>query len=145
MKLRPWHVLLFILTVTDAYLISHPNLLGRFGIWFYRYSYFKNFPNALITVGLTVGIAFGLTELTKRNLPARSATLLLALLLVAAVATFVGVFVKFSSGTYRFTGKAFIYGMHLLPGMLVVIFAQGLYEVFRTGKLNEPPNQRTSR
>lgn len=138
MKLRPWHVLLAILTITDAYLISHPNLLGRFGIWFYKYSYFKNFPNALLTVSLAVGVAFGLTELAKRKLPARGATLLLALLLVVALATFIGVFVKFSSGTYRFTGKAFIYGMHLLPALLVVIFAQGLYEVFRTGKLNEP-------
>ena len=136
MKLSFWHVLLVILTITDAYLISHPNLIGRLGIWFYKYAYFKNFPNALLTVSLVVGVAFGLTELAKRRFPARGAVLVLALLLVVAVATFLGVYFKFSGGSYRLTGKAFIYGMHLLPGLLVVIFAQGLYEVFRTGKLN---------
>ncbi|MBC7890773.1 MAG: hypothetical protein H7Y12_01050 [Sphingobacteriaceae bacterium] len=138
MPLRPWHLLLLVLTVTDAFLVSHPNLIGRFGVWFYKYASFKNFPNALLTVGLTVGISFGLTELVKRKLPARGAALVLALLLVVAVTLLLSVYLKFSGGTYRLTGKSFIYGMHLLPCLLLLIFAQGLYEVFRTGKLNEP-------
>lgn len=139
MKISPWHVLLIILTITDAFLLSHPNLIGRLGIWFYKYRYLQTFPRALLTVSITMGLAWSLTELTKRRLPARGAALVLALLLVVAVGMLLSVYLKFSGGTYRLTGKSFIYGAHLLPGMLTAVFAQGLYEVFRTGKLNEPP------
>lgn len=136
MNLRAYHFLLIILTITDAFLLAHPNLIGRVGILFYNYFYLKTFPRALLTVGITIGVAWGLTELCKRALSARAAVLVLALLLVGAVAILLNVYFKFSSGTYRLTGKAFIYGAHLLPILLISIFAQGIYEVFRTGKLN---------
>ncbi|MCY7349145.1 MAG: hypothetical protein LH606_00525 [Cytophagaceae bacterium] len=136
MNLRPYHILLIILTITDAFLLAHPNPVGRIGILFYNYFYLKTFPRALLTVGATIAVAWGLTEVCKRWLSARAAVLALALLLVGAVVILLNVYFKFSSGTYRLTGKAFIYGAHLLPILLIAIFSQGIYDVFRTGKLN---------
>ena len=62
--------------------------------------------------------------------------LLHTLLLAAAIGLFFYVFLQFSSGSYRLTGKGFIWGVHLLPALLVLIFLQSIYEVFRTGRLS---------
>ena len=50
-------LLLLVLSITDAYLLAHPNLVGRLGILLYKHSYIKTFPRALLTVLLVVGIS----------------------------------------------------------------------------------------
>lgn len=137
MRFRTHYLLYLVLAVTDAWLLSHPNLIGRVGIWLYRYSYIKNFPRAVVFVLLAVVFSILMSELIKKFFPVRTAVLLLALLLVIASMAFMNVFIQFSSGTYQFTGKAFIWGAHLLPFILILIFIQSLYEVFRTGKLDQ--------
>lgn len=44
-------LLLIVLSITDAYLLAHPNLIGRLGVLIYKHSYIKNFPRAVVTVG----------------------------------------------------------------------------------------------
>lgn len=136
MRFRSHYLLYLILSVTDAWLLSHPNLIGRVGIWLYKYTYIKTFPRALVFVLLAVGIALIISETVKRFLPVRTGVLVLALMLVISAMIFLNVFIQFSSGTYQYTGKGFIWGAHLLPVVLILIFAQSLYEVFRTGKLD---------
>ncbi|MBO9641386.1 hypothetical protein [Siphonobacter aquaeclarae] len=136
MRFRSHYLLYLVLSVTDAWLLSHPNLVGRVGIWLYKYTYIKTFPRALFFVLLAVGIGLIISETVKRFLPVRTAVLVLALMLVISAMIFLNVFIQFSSGTYQYTGKGFIWGAHLLPVILILIFAQSLYEVFRTGKLD---------
>lgn len=125
---RVAYLMLGVLTVTDAWLISHPNLLGRFGVWFYRYDYLSTFPRALFTVGLSVALSVGVAEWAQRQLrPAVAQKVLLAGLLVALV-FLVGVILKFSGGTYAHTGKAFVWGFHLLPILLAAVFGSALWQ-----------------
>lgn len=131
------YLLYIVLAVTDAWLLSHPNLIGRAGIWFYKYHYFSSFPTALLTVSGIVGAGLGLSMLLQKLLPGRLAVLLHTLLLAVAIGLFFYVFLQFSSGSYRLTGQGFRWGVHLLPALLVLIFLQGIYEIFRTGQLNQ--------
>ncbi|MFT4032312.1 MAG: hypothetical protein QM669_07820 [Siphonobacter sp.] len=135
MRYRSHYLLYLIIAITDAWLLAHPNIVGQFGVWFYKYSYIRNFPRALLTVLLVAASAVVISELVKRYLSIRIAALILTLLLVVGVMIFLKVFFQFTSGTYQYTGKPFIWGAHILPVFLTLIFAQSLYELFRTGKL----------
>lgn len=115
-------LLLLVLSITDAYLLAHPNLIGRLGVLVYKHSYIKNFPRALLTVLLTVGISLLICEGIYRFIRHKKAALWYIGFAVITVAWFLYVYITFSSFSYRITGKAFIYGAHLLP---VILF--GLY------------------
>jgi hypothetical protein len=118
--------LLIILGITDAYLLSHPNLIGRIGIFIYKHDYLKTFPRALATVFLVLGISLFLCEVIRRAVPARAALGWYLMLLVLGMALFSYVYVSFSSFSYGLTGKAFIYGAHLLPVLMVGLFGRYL-------------------
>jgi hypothetical protein len=130
------HFLLVALGITNAWLLSHPNLIGRAGILFYRYDYLRTFPRALLTVGIVMGGSVLLIEAIKRWASPRLAATLFAVATVLSVGTLLYVWLTFSSGLHRYTGKAFIWGAYLLPLQLIGLFSQGLYSVFRSGKLN---------
>jgi hypothetical protein len=115
-------LLLVVLSITDAYLLAHPNLIGRLGVLVYKHSYIKNFPRALLTVLLVVGISLLICEGLYRNIRHKSAARWYLLLLLMSFGWLVYVYLTFSSFAYRITGKAFIYGAHLLPVIL-----SGLY------------------
>ncbi len=119
-------LLLLVLSVTDAYLLAHPNLIGKIGVLVYKHSYIKTFPRALITVLLVVGISVILAEILYRFVGYKKATLFYGLLLSVSVFWFGYVFLTFSSFSYRITGKAFIYGAHLLPIILMGLFGRYL-------------------
>ncbi|SEJ33917.1 hypothetical protein SAMN04487995_4289 [Dyadobacter koreensis] len=119
-------LLLLVLSVTDAYLLAHPNLIGKIGILVYKHSYIKTFPKALVTVLLVVGISLLIAELLYRFTGYKKATLSYGVLLSISVFWFGYVFVTFSSFSYRITGKAFIYGAHLLPIILIGLFGRYL-------------------
>ena len=118
-------LLLLVLSVTDAYLLAHPNLIGKIGILVYKHSYIKTFPKALITVLLVVGISLLIAELIYRFASYKVSTLSYGLLLSISVFWFGYVFVTFSTFSYRITGKAFIYGAHLLP-VFSLVFLEGI-------------------
>ena len=117
-------LLLVVLSVTDAYLLAHPNIIGRLGVLLYKHSYIKNFPRALFTVLLVVGISILICEGLFRYTRHKTAARWYLLLMLISVAWFVYVFLTFSSFAYRITGKAFIYGAHLLPATLFGVYTR---------------------
>ncbi len=123
---------LLILGVTDAYLISHPNLLGKLGIFVFKYSMIKNFPSALITVFLTLGICYGIAVLLELNREQKWAKIALSLCTALALFILAQVIFKFSGGTYAHTGKSFVWGMILLPSLMLYIFGSVWFSVPKT-------------
>ncbi|WP_439559054.1 hypothetical protein [Dyadobacter sp.] len=130
-------LLLLVLSITDAYLLAHPNLIGRIGVFVYKHTYIRNFPRALLTVILVVGISLILCELAYRFLNRRNALLLYAALEAVGIAWFVYVYDTFSTFSYRITGKAFIYGAHLLPIILAGLFGRYMLKRLLTKPLPE--------
>lgn len=121
-------LLLITLSITDAYLLAHPNLIGRVGIWVYKHDYIKSFPRALFTVMLLVGISLAICELLRRFVQPKLASICLTGLFLVGVIWIVYVYYTFSSFSYRITGKAFIYGAHLLPAILTGIYGRYLFK-----------------
>lgn len=119
-------LLLVVLSVTDAYLLAHPNLIGRLGVFIYKHDYIKTFPRALATVFLVVGISLALCEIVRRTTQPRAAAGWYLMFLALGVALFAYVYVSFSSFSYSLTGKSFIYGAHLLPILLIGLFGRYL-------------------
>jgi hypothetical protein len=117
-------LLLIILSITDAYLLAHPNLIGKLGILLYKHSYIKTFPRALVTVLLVVVISLVISELLYRFVSRKKALITYLVLLSISLFWFVYVYTTFSSFSYRITGKAFIYGAHLLPVILIGLFGR---------------------
>lgn len=117
---RKWSslLLLLVLSVTDAYLLAHPNLIGKIGVLVYKHHYIRNFPRALLTVMIVVGLSLAVCELVYRNTQKKTAIFSYLVLTGIALFWFMYVFVTFSSFSYRITGKSFIYGAHLLPVIL---------------------------
>lgn len=128
-------LLLLVLSVTDAYLLAHPNLIGKIGILVYKHSYIRNFPRALVTVLLVVGISLLICELLYRFSKYRVALVCYAVLLAMALGWLGYVYSTFSTFSYRITGKAFIYGAHLLPITLAGLY--GRYFVKKIIQKNE--------
>ncbi len=115
------------MTLLDAVLLRSPNLIGKIGLWVYKYNYLRTFPKTLLTVALVVGVAIGLAELVRfavRNAIFKRAvaTMILVFFLMLAVALLVTTGIDFSSGTYSQTGIRFRIGACLLPAILMVVF-----------------------
>jgi len=117
-------LLLVVLSITDAYLLAHPNLIGRLGILVYKHSYIKNFPSALVTVLLVVSLSLIVCESLYRFFTSKKVAIFYLVMLVISVAWFAYVYITFSSFSYKITGKAFIYGAHLLPIILIGLFGR---------------------
>jgi uncharacterized membrane protein len=128
-------ILLTILGITDAYMISHPNILGRIGISIYKYSMLKTFPMALITVLVSLGVSVGLSTLLQKQKGKKWAKYLLVFLLMVSIGVFIDIYFKFSAGSYAHTGKVFKFGMHLLPIMLIYIFSEGLWNWIKASRI----------
>lgn len=128
-------LLLLVLSVTDAYLLAHPNLIGKIGILVYKHSYIRNFPRALVTVLLVVGISLLICELLYRFSKYSVALVFYAMLLAMALGWLGYVYSTFSTFSYRITGKAFVYGAHLLPITLAGLY--GRYFIKKIVKKNE--------
>ncbi|MEO6286262.1 MAG: hypothetical protein ABIN80_25980 [Dyadobacter sp.] len=132
-------LLLLILSVTDAYLLAHPNLIGKIGVLVYKHSYIKNFPRALLTVALVVGVSLLICELVYRFVKKKTALLVYPTFITIALGWFMYVYITFSSFSYSITGKAFIYGAHLLPVILM-----GLYGRYLVKRLLETEKQKVA-
>jgi hypothetical protein len=127
-------LLLVVLAVTDAYLLSHPNLIGRIGVFIYKHDYIKTFPRALVTVLLVIGVSLFLCEVVRRATSPRTALSWYSVLMVLGMALFVYVYLTFSSFSYGLTGKGFIYGAHLLPIILIGLFGRYLVMAFNEAR-----------
>ncbi|MFN4147276.1 MAG: hypothetical protein ACK4GN_15735 [Runella sp.] len=123
-----FYALLLVLVIADAWLLSHPNLIGRFGVWFYKYDMIRTFPRALGTVALTAIVGIGISEILKRR-KLSIAKIGFLILILASIGLLIDTYFKFSKGTYSLTGSGFKTGALLLPLLLILIFGNGLYEV----------------
>ncbi|HEX9956665.1 MAG TPA: hypothetical protein VGA96_05405 [Fibrella sp.] len=127
MKNPFFYVMLAVLVLLDGWLMSHPNLIGRAGVFFYDYNDLKTFPRALGTVSVVVMIALLLTWLFSKAGRAIAIFLLLGLL-VASGYWLVSSFTQFNSGVYKLTGAGFRAGAVLLPGLVTLIVGKTLFD-----------------
>lgn len=125
-----FYLLLALLVGLDAWLMAHPNLIGRFGVWFYQYDYLRDFPRALGTVSAVVGVALGLDWANRRFFKRPIALLIAAMLTIVALLWVVQSVSQFTSGVYQYTGAGFRAGAILLPTLVTMVFAKGVYDLF---------------
>lgn len=128
------------LIVLDAVLIRSPNLIGKIGLWFYKYHYLRTFPKALLTVALVIGISAIIAEIVryvvKKELIKRiTGKVILFLLALVSLVLLAKVVMDFSGGTYSHTGIRFKSGAYLLPAILAVVF---IYTAITLPRLRTP-------
>jgi len=122
-----FYLFLMALIMLDAVLIRSPNLIGKIGLWFYKYHYLRTFPKALLIVSLVIGISAIIAEIiryvVKKELIKRMAgQVILFLLALVSLILLARVVMVFSEGTYSHTGIRFKFGAYLLPAILFVVF-----------------------
>ncbi len=132
-------LLLVLLSITDAYLLAHPNLIGRLGVLLYKHTYIKDFGSALITVSSSVAISLIICEVLRVFTAKKTQIICFSIFLIVSMAWLAYVYNTFSSFTFRITGKAFIYGAHLLPVILGGIYGRYLVKAVMTN-FNNPIN-----
>jgi len=140
--------LIIMLTVVDAFLISNPNLLGKLGFIIYKYIYLRTFPKALLTVSIVVGVVLIITQFVvylnnKELVTKKTSVSVLALLLLMFVLIWVKTANDFQSWSYGHSGHKLKYGAYLLPFILIIVTASGLFQVFKSkpGFPGSPLNQ----
>lgn len=126
-----FYVILLILVVLDSWLLAHPNLIGRAGVFFFDYDYLDTFPKAIATVSAVVGIALVVAWLAGRLGRTIGSILLIALLAVSGYWLYDS-FLLYNSGVYKLTGAGFRAGAILLPGLLVLVFGEGVSDRLQT-------------
>ncbi len=126
-----FYVLLLVLVVLDGWLLAHPNLIGRAGVFFFDYDYLNTFPKALGTVAAVTGVALLVSWLINR-LGRILAGFLLGILVAVSVYWLIDSFTLYNAGVYKLTGGGFRAGAILLPGLLTLVFGKNLAELLTT-------------
>ncbi len=122
-----FYILLLVLVVVDGWLLSHPNLIGQAGVFFFEYDYIATFPKALGTVAVVVGVTLLVSWGVRRLSQAVALGILVALLAASAYYLFQS-FTQYNTGVYKLTGAGFRAGAILLPGLLVLVFGKGVWD-----------------
>lgn len=122
-----FYVLLLVLVVLDGWLLSHPNLIGQAGVFFFEYEAIETFPKALGTVALVIGVSLLITWLAKRLSQPVTLVILVALLAASIYYLFQS-FTQYNTGIYKLTGAGFRAGAILLPGLVVLVFGKGMWD-----------------
>jgi hypothetical protein len=122
---------LLTLVLIDSWLLSKPNILGKIGLLIYKYHYLRSFPRTLLTVWLVVSSAVLIVLLIQflvkgQRISKGIGVVVLAACAVGSLLVLCQVYVDFTSWSYSHTGWKFRYGAHLLPGIVVFVFANGL-------------------
>jgi hypothetical protein len=130
MRTPLFYILLLVLVVLDAWLLAHPNLIGQAGVFFFDYTYLETFPKALGTVSAVVGLAL-LIVWAVGQLSKPVALGIMAALLAASAYYLFQSFTQYNTGIYKLTGAGFRAGAILLPGLLVLLFGEGLLRRLR--------------
>jgi hypothetical protein len=126
--------ILIALLAVDAWLIAHPNWLGRLGFWIYKYNNLKTFPHALATLfgvsAIVSGICLAVYGAVRlRWIKPGYGSALLSGLSVLIFLLLVNVMITFSHGNYSHTGTGFRIGVNLFPCLLLFIVFGFMYEV----------------
>lgn len=124
------YIFLVVLVVLDGWLLAHPNMIGKVGIFFFDYGAIETFPKALGTVLLVVVvivlIAWGVRQLSQPL----SIGITIALL-VGAIYYLFQSFTQYNTGIYKLTGAGFRAGAILLPGLVVLVLGESLLRRLR--------------
>lgn len=126
-------ILLATLGVADAWMIAHPNLMGRAGIFIFKYSMIRDFPRALITVFITLGLCYAVAFYLGKNCSKKWAFWSLIGLTGLAVFLLIQLVIKFNTGTYAHTGASFRFGLMFLPLLMCFIFISVLLTIKKEG------------
>ncbi|MFD2572897.1 hypothetical protein ACFSUS_19805 [Spirosoma soli] len=122
-----FYILLLVLIVLDGWLLSHPNLIGQAGVFFFDYTFLETVPKALATVSGVVIAALLITWVVWQ-LGRPVSTILLIVLLAASGYYLFQSFTHYNGGIYKLTGAGFRAGAVLLPGLVVLVFGAGLID-----------------
>jgi hypothetical protein len=123
-----FYVLLLVLVVLDGWLLAHPNLIGKAGVFFFDYTAIETVPKAIGTASLVVGVSLLISWLAGRLSEAVGLIVLVALLAGSVYYLFQS-FSQYNTGVYKLTGAGFRAGAILLPGLVVLVFGKGLWDV----------------
>ena len=123
-----FYILLLVLVVLDAWLLSHPNLIGQAGVFFFDYEAIRTFPKAVGTVSLVVGVTVLISWLAGRLRQAVALVISVALLAASIYYLFQS-FNQYNTGIYKLTGAGFRAGAILLPGLVVMILGKSAWEM----------------
>lgn len=126
-----FYVVLLVLVILDGWLLAHPNLIGRAGVFFFDYDYLNTFPKALGTVAAVTGVALLISWIIGR-LGRILAGFLLGILVAVSVYWLVDSFTLYNAGVYKLTGAGFRAGAILLPGLLALVFGKNLAGLLTT-------------
>ncbi len=129
-----FHWFILSLVFVDSWLLSKPNILGKIGLVIFKHHYLRSFPRTLLTVWLVVStsvlIVFAIHYLlSQQKLTRTVATVTLSACLIASLLLMAKVYIDFSSWSYSHTGLKFIFGAHILPMLLILVFLNGLIQV----------------
>lgn len=125
-----FYIVLVVLVVLDGWLLANPNLIGQLQDFYLERTYFETFPKALGTVAAIVGVALLMAWLAGRLGRALGLPVLLGLLATAAYWLF-RTYTRYNSGIDQFTGEGFRAGAVLLPGLVVLVFGKGLFDLLQ--------------
>ncbi|MCX6213952.1 hypothetical protein [Spirosoma sp.] len=125
-----FYVLLLVLVILDGWLLAHPNLIGKAGVFFFDYSYLETFPKALGTVAVVVGLCLLIVWAVGQLSKPVALGITVALLAASAYYLFQS-FTQYNTGIYKLTGAGFRAGAILLPGLTVLVFGEGLLRRLR--------------
>jgi len=132
--------LIALLVFIDSFLLSSPNLLGKVGLFIYKYHYLRTFPRTLLSVSIAILVVVLISELikflVKRELIKRSSgRIALIIFILLSAATLIKTGIDFSTWTYGHTGARFKYGAYLLPILWIAVFG---YHLIKLPKANSP-------
>lgn len=122
-----FYVLLLVLVVLDSWLLAHPNLIGKAGVFLFEYSAIETFPKAFGTVSIVVAVALMISWAVGR-LKQTIAVFISIALLAASTYYLLQSFTQYNTGVYKLTGTGFRAGAVLLPGLIVVIFGKSAWD-----------------
>lgn len=125
-----FYVLLLVLIVLDGWLLAHPNVIGRAGVFFFDYDYVATFPKALGTVAAVVGLTLLIVWVVRQLGRTVGGIMLIALLALSAYWLYDS-FLLYNSGVYKLMGAGFRAGAILLPGLLVLVFGKGVTDILQ--------------
>ncbi|MFC5411230.1 hypothetical protein ACFPMF_18050 [Larkinella bovis] len=124
-----YYLVLLILTLVDAWLLAHPNLIGQLGIFWYDHDYLETLPKAMATVAATVLVALVISLVIRKAMSGPLAVMLAVGLFVLCLFLVFQTYTRFSGGAYQFTGSGFKTGAILLPVILSIVFGKTAYDV----------------
>jgi len=127
-----FYLLIFVLVILDSVLLTSPNLLGKIGLFFYKYHYLRTFPRAFLTVFLIAGLTVLLAEVIRSLILLKFVSLkvgrfFIFLCVMVSIGWLVSVHLDFAKWAYSHTGIRFRYGVFLLPLIVISTFVYTLF------------------